>query len=93
MKQTGLTILIGGFFWLMFDALSSFASYQHRAWILQSKDLPVEDQIPRDRANSSMRELSLDLKNRHRIIVIPATLMLLGGLLIHFAPAESKKPE
>jgi hypothetical protein len=37
-----------------------------------------------------MRELSLALKDRHRVIIIPAVLMLAGGLVAAFGPRRQK---
>ncbi len=93
MKGIGLKVLIAGFIWLMFDAVESFTSYQHTRWIWQSKHLPIGDSVPRDEAVLAMRELSLNLKNRHLIVIMPAGLMLVGGLLIFFArDSQTKNP-
>ena len=73
------------------DAGSSFTSFQHTRWIWQSQNLPAGDLIPRDEVVSNMRELSLSLNNRHRLIAIPACLMLAGGLLIFISSATDRK--
>ena len=95
MKTIGLSLLLVGFSWVIYDAVSSFTSYQHMRWILQSKNLPAGESIPRDEAVSAMRELSLTLKNRHRLIIVPSSLMLAGGLLIYLrnSPDRSKQTE
>jgi hypothetical protein len=93
MKRIGLNILIVGFIWLMFDTISSYTSYQHRQWIWQSKNLPAGEEIPRDDAVMAMRELSLDLKDRHRVVIMPAALMLIGGLLTFFARPRRRNPD
>jgi hypothetical protein len=82
MKRIGLGWLVVGFVWLLIDAVSTFNSYQHTRWIWKSQNLPAGESISREAAVLGMRELSLDLKYRHRFILIPGCLMLAGGLLI-----------
>jgi hypothetical protein len=53
--------------------------------------LPAEDTIPRQAASASMRELSLNLNTRQRLILIPACIMLAGGLLL-FQALPTKNP-
>jgi hypothetical protein len=91
MKRIGISLLVVGFAWLLIDAATSFTSYQHTRWIWQSQNLPAGDSVPREAAVSAMRELSLDLKNRHRVVIKPAGMMLIGGLLIFFSRPEGKK--
>lgn len=38
--------------------------------------------IPREDSVKTSRELALDLKDRHRLILLPAGLMLLGGAIL-----------
>jgi hypothetical protein len=84
-KRIGIGLLVASFFWLLIDAASTFTSYQHTLWIWHSQNLPKGDTIPRDAAISAMRDLSLALKDRHRIVLIPGLFMLTGGLLMFFA--------
>jgi|AntRauTorcE11897_2_1112592.scaffolds.fasta_scaffold99636_1 hypothetical protein len=90
MKKIGLGLLVIGFVWLLIDAGSSFTSYQHTKWIWKSQNLPAGDAVPRDVAVSAMRELSLDLNNRHRIVLLPGCVMLAGGLLILLARSPKR---
>lgn len=83
-KRIGLGLLLVGFAWLVVDVASSFTSYQYTRWVFASQNLPAGDSISRDSAVSAMRELSLDLKNRHRVVLIPACLMVAGGFLTYF---------
>ncbi|MGD9420054.1 MAG: hypothetical protein Q7R22_014050 [Verrucomicrobiota bacterium JB025] len=87
MRRIGLVLLVAGFCWLLVDAVSAFSSFQHARWVWQSKTLPTGGTIPRDEAVSAMRELSLGLNDRHRVVLIPGLCMLAGGLLIFFAPS------
>lgn len=82
MRIIGLGFLVTGFAWLLIDTLFAFTSYQQSRWIWQSQNLPGGDRIPRDVSISAMRDLSLDLKNRHRVILFPGCVMLAGGLLV-----------
>jgi hypothetical protein len=50
-------------------------------WLLKEK-LPAGDPVARQEAVRVMRGLCLDLKNRHRLVIVPAALMLVGGLLV-----------
>lgn len=90
MKTIGLVFLVVGFIWIVHDTASTFVSYQHTRWIWQSKHLPAGESIPRSEAVSAMRELSLNLKNRHRVILIPTSCMLVGGLLIFFGRSDDR---
>jgi hypothetical protein len=79
-KRVGIALLILGFLWIAWDAAFSFADDQHGIWIWTSQNMPPGDTLTRAQASASMRQLSLALKDRHRVIVIPALLMLGGGL-------------
>jgi len=54
-------------------------------WIWQSQHLPPGDTLTRSQASGAMRELSPALKDRHRVIPVPALSMLAGGLLPAFS--------
>ena len=82
MKTTGTIIICIGLLWVIYDCCIGFTSYQHLNWIRSSKQLSDSESISRDEAVIAMRKMSLDLKNRHRIILIPTGLMFLGGLLV-----------
>lgn len=82
MRRLGISLLVTGFLWITWDAVDSFVGYQHKRWIWQSQHLPAGETIPRTEAVGAMRELSLALKDRHRVVLIPALLMLAGGLAI-----------
>ena len=85
MRLLGIILLVGGFLWIGYDAADSFVSYQHTRWIWQSQHLPAGDTIQRTDAVGAMRELSLALKDRHRVVLFPALMMLTGGLLAAFS--------
>ena len=82
MKRVGLVALILGFAWITYDCVDGFTGYQHSNWILSVKRLPEGGVIPRDDASKALREASLRLKDRHRFVLIPAVVMLAGGLML-----------
>ena len=78
MKILGLLLLIGGFLWLAFHASSTAFSYTR--WMYHSQHLPEGKTIPRSDAINAMRDLQLELKDHHRFVLLPAMVMLVGGL-------------
>ena len=80
MRRLGLCLLFIGFLWIAWGTSTGFVMYQHMRWWWHSGTLPQGQTVPRDAAISAMRDLSLELKDKHRMILIPATLMLAGGL-------------
>jgi hypothetical protein len=91
MKTAGIVIACLGLLWVMHDCLIGFTSYQHLNWVVSSKHLSDSETISRDEAVTAMRDISLDLKNRHRIILIPTALMVLGGVLVIVDGRRTKK--
>lgn len=81
MRLIGIILLVTGFLWICYDAAEGFVEYQYTRWIWQSQNLPTGETIKRADAVSAMRDLSLDLKSRHRVVIAPALLMLAGGLV------------
>ncbi len=84
MRLPGISLLVVGFLWIAWDAAESFVAYQHMRWIGQSQHLPAGETVQRTEAVGAMRELSLALKDRHRVVFAPALLMLAGGLMAAF---------
>ena len=84
MRLIGFSMLISGFLWIAWDCAEGFVEYQHALWILQTQHLPPGESIKRTDAAGAMRQLSLDLKNRHREILLPSMVMLVGGLILGF---------
>jgi hypothetical protein len=89
MKKLGVTLLVVGFLWIAWDAAVGFTDKQYTVWIWQSQHLPAGDTLTRSQASAAMRELSLALKDMHRVVVIPALLMLVGGLMAAFGQRRS----
>ena len=82
MRTFGFTIFILGFLWIVQDCFVGFTGYQHMRWMHTSQNLPPGETIARADGITASRQLSLDLKNRHRLILLPAGLMLLGGAIL-----------
>ncbi len=97
MRSAGLIALLLGFAWIAYDCLEGFTAYQHSNWIMSAQELPEGAVIPRDDASMALRETSLRLKDRHRIVLLPAVLMLAGGLMLsiggHGRASEKKIAE
>jgi hypothetical protein len=91
MRYFGIALLVVGFLWIASDAVVGFVGYQHTRWVWQSQHLPEGETIKRTEAVSAMRELSLALKDRHRVVVVPALLMLVGGMVTAFSPRKTLK--
>jgi len=92
MRLLGFSLLGIGFLWITLDVVSGFSNFQHMNWIWHSQNLPSGETIEKSAAVGVMRELSLALNTRHRIVVIPALLMLVGGLSLAFSPTPPKPP-
>ena len=82
MRSVGLVTLILGFAWIAYDCFGGFTAFQHTNWIMSAKELPEGTDMPRDEAIMAIRKTSLRLKDRHRVVLIPAGLMLAGGLML-----------
>ena len=93
LRITGLVILLIGFLIIVLDTYCFFVGYQHATWIWHIQHLPEGTMIARDDAIQSMRDLSLKLKNAHRSVMIPALLMLIGGLIAGLARSKKIKSE
>lgn len=81
MKLLGLVLLIGGFLWIGWDAAVGFSDDQHTIWVAHTQHLSSGETLTRDQASIELRQLSLALKDRHRVVILPAILMLAGGLI------------
>ena len=92
MRILGFTFLIVGFLWIVWDCAEGFVGYQYGHWIWQTKHLPAGETIKRNDAAGAMRALSLDLKNRHRVILVPALVMFAGGLILGFSRRPTAEP-
>ena len=90
MRYLGITLLVVGFLWIAYDVAEGFTMYQYVRWIWQTQQLPTGESVKRTEASRAMRDLSLDLRDRHRVIIAPALLMLTGGLIAGFSQRKQK---
>ena len=82
MKAAGWVLLLLGFLWIALDCVSGFTQLQHTRWIAEAKQLPAGESVSREDASVAMRSLALSLKDYHRMLLVPAAMMLLGGVLL-----------
>lgn len=73
---------MGGFLWIAFDVSVQFPAFSYVRWMGLSKQLPADEVVPRVQAVNSLREFQIVLKDRHREVLLPAILMLAGGILV-----------
>ena len=53
----------------------------HTLWMWHSQNLTAGEMIPRTDAVNQMRSLSLAVRDIYRPLVIPAAMILIGGVL------------
>ena len=90
MRYLGITLLVVGFLWIAYDVAVGFTEHQYVRWIWQTQHLSAGDTVTRAEASGAMWDLSLDLKDRHRVVFAPALLMLAGGLVAGFSQRKQK---
>ena len=81
MKMTAYIMMSVGFLWIAAACLDLFGSPHHTLWIWHSKNLPAGEMIPRENAVSSMRDMALSIQDTYQPLIIPASMILLGGIL------------
>ena len=81
MRIFGYIFLIGGFIWLLAGAL--FVGPVSREVVLRHyDDLPKQASFTREQTEKAIRDVALDLYHRSPRIVLPALVMLWGGILL-----------
>ena len=80
-KVISYALLLIGFVWIAGVCLDLFSAQHHSLWVWHSQNLTAGESIPRDDAVSQMRKLELAIQNVYQPLVIPALLMLIGGIL------------
>ena len=81
MKLIGIAVLTLGFVWIAFDASVTFTAYSYAHWMWHTKQFSTGDVVPRAQAINGMRDFQIAVKDRHRLVLLPASLMLAGGLI------------
>jgi hypothetical protein len=57
-----------------------FSAHQYTLWMWHSKQMAAES-VSRAEASGHIREVCLALTGRHRMVLFPAALMLIGGFI------------
>jgi hypothetical protein len=81
MRILGLVTLLLGFVWLVWQVRVAFVQHQYVRSIWQTQHLPAGETISRSDAVQALNELSTDLKDYEQHALLPAVVMLAGGLL------------
>ena len=68
-----------GLLWIATVCLDSARFYS--LWMWHSQNLTAGELIPRTDAVNQMKDLSLAVRNIYRPLVIPAVMILVGGVL------------
>ena len=90
MKKAGYIQLVLGFLWIGYDVTMDFTRSQYMTWIVYVKTkLPEGDSISRQKASSLIKEMGLKLRDRHRLVIFPAVMMLAGGLMVGRTPKKN----
>ena len=89
MRKLGLAALLIGFAWLVWQVRVTFVQHQYVRSIWQTQHLPAGESISRLDAAKALNELSTDIKDYEQQALIPAVVMLAGGLLSAFAPRRA----
>jgi len=65
-----------------------FNLHQYTQWMMHTKELP--ETLARDEASRHIRDVCLALKERPRTLLLPASLMLIGGGIISASNKKSR---
>lgn len=93
MRKFGLIALLFGFTWLVWQVRASFVQHQYVRTIWQIQHLPAGDSISRSDAAKALHDLSSDLKDYQQHALLPASVMLVGGLLSSFARRKTNSTD
>ena len=88
MRKLGYFLLIAGFLALVFMCVIVSAR-THSLWIWHTKNLS-DQQITITMASDALRDVTLKSNGLVRQAILPALVMLVGGILIGFKKKENK---
>ena len=80
-QLAAFVLMVIGFIWIAGVCLDWFGAQHHALWIWHSQNLTTGEMIPRADAVATMRRLELAIHGVYQSLVIPAGLILLGGIL------------
>ncbi len=84
--------MIIGFVWIAGVCLDLFGAHHHVLWIWHTQNLTAGETIPRTDAVDQMRKLELAIQDVYQPLVIPAGLILLGGILNGIGRRKATEP-
>ena len=80
-KLIAYTLMLIGFAWIAIVCLDLLVALHHTLWICHVQNLPPGDMIPRGEAIDQMRSLELAIQDVYQPLVIPAFMIVVGGIL------------
>lgn len=86
MRKIGFTFLGLGFAWIVADCFLIYTARQYTLWMHYVQSIPAEG-LGKNEISRILSENNLTLSSAHRLILIPAAVMLVGG----FFAAASKQ--
>lgn len=81
MRAIGFILLIVGFLWIGWHGVS-FTPHQYTRARWRAQQLPEGERIPRSDAVREINNLGLDLNEYQRTALVPAGMMVIGGLIL-----------
>lgn len=93
MKALGIIMLVIGYVWIGCDIFGLTSEpYTVATW--QSKQLTKSGEtVTLAEATNAVRDANAALGSRHKMLGIPASMMLVGGLLAAYSKPRKKRDE
>lgn len=80
-RWTAYALMAIGFVWIAGVCLDLFGAQHHVLWIWYSQNLTAGEMIQRADAIGQMRKLELAIQDVYQPLVVPALLIVIGGIL------------
>jgi hypothetical protein len=87
----GVILVVVGFGWVAIGCMQ-FHTDQYVYWWRRSGQLPAGQLVERGAAVKAMADVALHLDEQHRVVILPAFVMLSGAAAILFAGSGHKLP-
>lgn len=87
----GVILVVVGFGWVAIGCMQ-FHTDQYVYWWWRSGQLPAGHVVERGAAVQAMADIALHLDEQHRVVILPAFIMLAGAAAILFAGSGHKLP-
>lgn len=92
MRVAGTTLLLLGYAWMVGDCVLFFGARQYGLAHLHIGRLAELPTIRREAAARELTDLALELQDSHRILLIPGSMMLVGGLILGVTKKVGRPP-